>query len=155
MVYNKTTDLWEDCATEIFTYGDVNTEYTGGLTAYGTVTINYNQNGIIKINQVASWNTYFRSNAPINWTNFNTVYFIAVRGEKTRTGTIGLYYADTNINTLRSATQINELILSGNTNNQQYQISTNFIIGNHYFVMGGSMESPNSVYCDISRIYVI
>lgn len=154
--YLRQESGWVDCATEIYTYGNVNQEFTGGLSAFGKVTINDNQNGLIKMNQGNGEDDFFRTNSAVNWGNFNTVYFIAVQGERNRTGRVVLYYYSSATSTTARATKVNEVAVSGNVDNQVYQIATNFVTGNYYLYMGCYVSgSTLFTYCDISRIYLI
>lgn len=154
--YIKTTDLWSNCATELFSYGDINTDFTGGLIQYGSVTINDNQNGLIKMNNGNGSDDFFRTGKQLNWNNFNTVCFIAVKGERNRSGRIVLYYSNSNVSTTTLATKINEVTISGNIDNQEYQIAADFATGNHYLIMSCYVSgSTLGTYCDISRVYLI
>ena len=141
--------------TELFSYGDTNTDFTGGLIQHGNVTINSNQDGLIKMNQGNGNDDFLITGKKINWSNFNTVYFDCVSGSRNRAGRLVLYYSASNINNTQYATQVNEVSVSGN-GNVTYTIDIQSMTGSYYFIISCYVSgSTLFTYCDISRVYLI
>ena len=149
MTHNKTTDLWEDCMTEIFTYGNVNTEFTGGLRANGSAQINENPDGYLRL-PASNANTIFTKGL-INLTNFNRAYASINRVAGNSGGLILLAASTPQIN-ITSSTNLGEFTV---TSNNTYQTSSLNITNQEIttYLGVGAIMAGVQFYCN--RLYLI
>lgn len=152
--YLRQESGWVDCATEIFTYGNVNTDFTGGLTAYGRFSVNANENGVIICNQGSQNDDFIRTNKTINFENFNTIYLEVQKYNNRMIGNIDIWHAASAVSSLNRATKITEIslpsvqgLISGNLTSIT---ATRYLCISSY--ISGSTAHTNF---QASRIYLI
>lgn len=155
--YLRQESGWVDCATEIFTYGNDNTAFTGGLVAHGNqTTINYNNDEQIVFRDASTSQEFFRTTNLINMNNYNTINIELGTGERITKGSIYIYGSNTpNINSTQNLTLYKYESIQ-NKQNQTVAFNVSTITRTQVLVFGPFVTgSANWTTCYINRIYMI
>lgn len=148
--YLRQESGWVDCATEIFTYGEINQEFTGGLTARGSAKINpIESDPYIQI--PGDLQSFFYPNKMVNFNNFNKLYIIA-NVNSTNTTTRIAHFANTSIVTIDKATYIGSVQYNKITEGLG-EIDTSIVTTTDYLFIGGNGQTYAEAL--LLRVYLI
>lgn len=152
--YLRQESGWVDCATEIFTYGNVNTEFTGGLTAFGRFSVNQNENNVIICDRGNQNDDFIRTNNAINFGDFNTIYLEVQRYDGDLLGSITIWQASSAVSNLQRATQITEIRLT--TSSKLFSGNLTNAAGARYLCIGSLITGSTAFSTfQIDRAYLI
>lgn len=148
--YLRQESGWVDCATEIYTYGNMNTELMGNFLAKGNAAVNPVESDPY-ISYTGEFQTFVTFSNPLNFTNYNKIYCECdVNSTNTR-----LRFCHYNVNTRPSlaGTELIGDMRFNSTAGSTGELDINIVNTNDYLYFGGAGQSSANGF--IHRLYLI